>query len=86
MTVPAPVATMYSISRSDEVVVPVGELALGLDWEHGPWSAQLGYEFSVWFGMFDRIRFHDNIAVPNYSVVPTNVAFDGFFLRLIRRW
>jgi hypothetical protein len=60
----------------------VVELSVGAAWNRGPWTLSAGYELSNWFNVATTTDFVDNFNGGSLDDGPTDLGFDGFFVRL----
>ena len=70
----------WNITDAYFQMVPVMEVAAGVNLQRGPWSVQAGYELSTWFGM----ALEEDIYRPGRS--GRNLGLDGLFVRFVRAY
>jgi hypothetical protein len=75
---PAPnVLVLESFRR----VIPVAEVAVGVNWRRGPWFAAAGWELSHWGNYVDSLDF-PLADQPGRSIRKLrDLSFDGWFVR-----
>lgn len=66
-------------------IVPVLDLAAGLEWERGPLAIQLGYEISTWLNVDKKVNFTgaETINRGQFTDVNNSLGLEGWFARAI---
>lgn len=75
----------FQQQNSDEVM-PVAEMALGLDWTHAiaeraGLSLSVGYEYQNWFNAYGDVQFVDAANPGLFTESKGDMTFQGFFVR-----
>ena len=71
----------YDATRNYTRIIPVTEVAVGVEWEYGPFFCSAGYELSVWGNMAER-NFPTSSWVPTVIEDVSDLGLDGFFFHL----
>ncbi len=75
--------TVYVDSRYDvRKVVPVGTLGIGGGWQYRSFSFRAGYEITQWGGIFEPVRFADDVGRGKLATRPANLSLEGLFLQV----
>lgn len=62
--------------------LPVLETSLGVAWNRGPMTVQLGYELQAWMNAVDRTSWTDNGDPQNHTMSSHDILLDGIFVNL----
>jgi hypothetical protein len=74
-------AAVVNVSETDDRIVPVLDLGLGVSYQQGGLRLSVGYEFSNWFGMLDGLDFVDDVHPAKVGRRHGDLGFDGVMFR-----
>ncbi|MEK6239358.1 MAG: Lpg1974 family pore-forming outer membrane protein [Planctomycetales bacterium] len=75
-----------NVRETWEDTVPVVELGAGIAWRRDIWTFAAGYELTHWSNMADALDFTDDVREGKSIRRASDLALDGFFLRLGLGW
>jgi len=76
------------VDFEDEYKTPVFnvETRLGLAKTLGRWELRFGYDFNIWTGIGNRVRFSDDIEQSAYAPADGDMLLEGVFFQFARSW
>ena len=76
------------VDFEDKYVTPIFnvETRLGLAKTLGRWEIRFGYDFNIWTGIGDRIRFTDDIEQAAFAPADGDLLLEGLFFQFSANW